>query len=71
MLHMLRRSNLSAAELAQPFRMTQASISEHIRALRVAGLISYRSRGAQHVYSLVQTRLRPVEEWIEAFKRKS
>jgi DNA-binding transcriptional ArsR family regulator len=55
MLDMLRKSPLTAAELAQPLHMTMASISEHIRALRLSGLIDSRSRGPHHVYSLVRT----------------
>ena len=70
MLDMLRKDALTAAELAQPFSMSQPSISEHIRTLRIAGLIEHRSRGPQHVYSLVRGRLRPIEEWMAPFQRR-
>ena len=71
MLEMLRKDSLTAAELAQPFRMTHGTVSEHIRALRVAGLIAFRTRKNSHVYTLVLSRLRPIEEWISAFRTTS
>lgn len=71
MLRMLHKGSLTAAELAQPFRLTQSTISEHIRALRTAGLIAFRLRKNQHVYSLVRLRLRPVEAWIAWFRHAS
>jgi DNA-binding transcriptional ArsR family regulator len=71
MLDMLRKGPMTAAELAQPFHMTMSSISEHIRALRLSGLIDARSRGPQHVYAIVRARLRPIEEWIGDYQRKA
>ncbi len=67
MLEMLRKDSLTASELAQPFRMTYSTISDHIRALRHAGLVAFRIRKNQHVYSLAKSRLRPVREWIDGF----
>jgi DNA-binding transcriptional ArsR family regulator len=69
MLEMLRKSSLTAAELGQPFHLTQGTISDHIRALRVAGLISFEARKNQNVYSLVRTRLTPLEEWLGTLRR--
>jgi DNA-binding transcriptional ArsR family regulator len=69
MLDMLRKGPCTVQELSQPFHMTSATISEHIRALRIAGLIEFRSRGAAHVYSLVKSRLRPIDEWMRPFQR--
>ena len=67
MLEALRKRDMPASELAQPFRMSQPTISEHLRTLRVAGLIGYRSRGNQHMYSLIRPRLRSLKEWIRLF----
>jgi DNA-binding transcriptional ArsR family regulator len=69
MLEMLRKDALTAAELAQPFHMTQGTISDHIRTLRVAGLVTFRARKNQHVYSLVPARLAPLEEWLRSLRR--
>ena len=69
MLEMLRKRDMPASELAQPFGMSQPTISEHLRALRVAGLVAFRTRKNQHVYSLVHSRLRSIREWIMAFDK--
>ncbi len=67
MLELLRRGEMTAAELGQSFHMSQPTISEHIRALRVAGLIASRTRKNHNVYALVRPRLRPIREWIVGF----
>ena len=64
MIDMLRNGSLTAAELAHPFNMAQPSASEHIRALRVAGIVVSRPRGVHNVYSLVSGSLRPVHAWL-------
>ena len=46
MLELLRQRPRTVAELAQPFHLRLSTITEHVRALRVAGLITYRQRGA-------------------------
>jgi DNA-binding transcriptional ArsR family regulator len=51
--------------------LTRPTISEHLRALRIAGLIEYRPRGAAHVYFLVRSKLRPIEDWMRPYQRKS
>jgi DNA-binding transcriptional ArsR family regulator len=71
MLELLRQRPRSVAELAGPFRLRFSTITAHVRALRVAGLITYRQRGATHEYSLVRDRLRPIEQWIGSFARSS
>ena len=68
MLEMLRKGEMTPAELATPFRLTQGSISEHLKALRTAGLVAFRPRKNQHVYSLVAQRMRPIDEWIAPFR---
>ena len=70
-LELLRKNDMTPGELIQPFHLTQGAMSEHLKALRTAGLIAYRPRKNQHLYSLVQQRLRPIEEWIGVFKRAS
>ena len=69
MLDQLRQGPRTAAELGQKSHLTQATISEHLRALREAGLVAFRARGQQHVYSLVKPRLKPIEEWLRPFLR--
>lgn len=70
MLERLRDRSMTAAELAEPFKMSHGTISEHIRALRVSGLIAFRQRKNQYVYSLVASRLRVVHQWSAGFEAK-
>lgn len=71
MLELLRQRPRTVVELAEPFQLSLGTISDHVRALRVAGLITYRQRGTKNEYTLMRDRLRPVERWISAFSRSS
>ena len=56
-------------ELVEPFAMTQAAISKHLKVLERAGLIS-RNRDAQRRPSqLVATPLAEASEWLEQYRR--
>jgi hypothetical protein len=68
MLERLREGPMTAAELSQPFQMSNGALSDHIRALRVSGLIAFRQRRNQYVYALVASRLRVVQRWSAGFK---
>lgn len=61
---------MTAAELAEPFHMSHGTLSEHIRALRVSGLITFKPRKNQYVYSLCLPRLRVVHAWAARFEQK-
>jgi DNA-binding transcriptional ArsR family regulator len=55
-------------ELAEPFDMTQPSISKHLKVLESAGLIS-RSRAAQtRPCRLEPGALREVANWVELYR---
>jgi DNA-binding transcriptional ArsR family regulator len=71
MLELLHQRPRSVTELAQPFHLRISTITQHVRALRVAGLITDRQRGAAHEYSLVRDRLRPIEQWMRGFAKSS
>ena len=71
MLDMLLKGPRTAAELAQSLRISRPTASEHIKALRVAGLIDFRPRGATHVYTLVRSRFKPIDDWLRPYQRSS
>lgn len=59
----------SVNELAEPFDMTQPSISKHLKVLERAGLIS-RSRAAQTRPCRLETApLMKVAQWVEAYQQ--
>jgi len=56
-------------ELVEPFALTQAAISKHLKVLERAGLIS-RNRDAQRRPSqLVAKPLEEASEWLEQYRR--
>ncbi|SFM57362.1 helix-turn-helix transcriptional regulator [Variovorax sp. OV329] len=56
-------------ELAEPFDMTQPSISKHLKVLERAGLIS-RSRAAQtRPCRLEPAPLKKVAQWVESYQQ--
>jgi len=69
LLDRLRAKELSVAELAAPFRMTQPAISQHLRVLRDADLVRPRRVGRQQVYRLNARPLRQVRDWAAHYER--
>jgi DNA-binding transcriptional ArsR family regulator len=64
----LARGEATVNELAQPFNMTQPSISKHLKVLERAGLIS-RGRAAQTRPCRLETQpLQQVAHWVEAYR---
>ena len=68
MLELLGAGERTAAELAQPFDMTQPAVSQHLRVLRDAGLVEVRKEGRYRVYSLDSRPLREVFDWAQYFE---
>ncbi|MDP9035681.1 MAG: metalloregulator ArsR/SmtB family transcription factor [Myxococcota bacterium] len=63
----LREGERPASELAEPFRMTFAAVSQHLRVLEEAKLVSVRRDGRQRLYRLRPRPLRSVITWIDEF----
>lgn len=68
MLDMLSRGELGAGELARPFRMSRPAISQHLRVLKQAGLVSSRRQGREQIYALCPEPLRDVYDWVEHYR---
>jgi DNA-binding transcriptional ArsR family regulator len=67
MLELLRQRQLPASQIGAKFRMSQPSISEHLRILRDAGLVRAQRIGRQRVYRLRPRPLRGVVDWVALF----
>ena len=63
----LREGEQSASDLAEPFDMTFAAISQHLRTLEEAELVSVRRDGRRRVYRLRPKPLRQVVRWADTF----
>src|SRR5258705_12321938 len=51
-LRLLAQGELSAGTIASHFSVTQPAVSQHLRVLRQAGLISERRAGARRLYTV-------------------
>jgi DNA-binding transcriptional ArsR family regulator len=63
----LRGGERTASELANPFDVSFAAISQHLRILEEAQLVSTRRAGRQRLYTLQADPLRDVAKWSDEF----
>lgn len=66
-LVLLRGGARPAGELAAPFDMSLAAVSQHLKVLREAELVTEERRGRQILYSIEPKPLREIYEWAEEF----
>jgi len=69
MLSELARGERTVSELAQPFAMSLAAASKHIRVLEHAGLIRREVRGRTHLCRLDAGPLAAPHEWLSFYER--
>jgi DNA-binding transcriptional ArsR family regulator len=63
----LRSGEHSASSLAEPFGMTFAAVSQHLRVLEEAKLVSARRDGRHRLYRFQPKPLSDVVTWIDGF----
>lgn len=63
MLVLLKQGERAAGALAEPFGMSLPAISQHLKVLRDADLVSERREGRQRIYRLQPKPLRAVVSW--------
>ena len=63
----LRNGERTASELAAPFQTTFAAISQHLRVLQEAELVSVRREGRQRFYRLDPRPMQDVVTWVDEF----
>jgi DNA-binding transcriptional ArsR family regulator len=63
----LKARERAASELADPFKMTFAAISQHLRVLEEAELVSVRREGRRRLYRLHPCPLKEVASWVDEF----
>jgi DNA-binding transcriptional ArsR family regulator len=69
MLHRLAAREHTVGELAEPYAMSLASVSKHIKALERAGLVTRRVRGRIHYCRLNPRPLEKADGWLRAYER--
>ncbi len=69
MLRDLMAGERTVGQLAEPFEISLAAASKHIKALEAAGLIRREVRGTTHLCRLDPGPLAGAHEWLGAYER--
>ena len=69
MLDLLTEANLPVGAIAAHFEMSRPAVSQHLRILLDAGLLTEQRHGRERRYQFLPTRLGPVREWIAQYER--
>ena len=68
-LSLLLSSERSVGEIERKLRLSQPSVSKHLRVLREAGFVESRIEAQQRLYRLRPEPLMELDEWLEPFRR--
>lgn len=60
---------MPASALAEPFGVSLPAVSQQLKVLKDAGLVTERREGRQRLYRLEPERLREVHEWVAHFEK--
>jgi DNA-binding transcriptional ArsR family regulator len=64
-VELLARGERSAGELVDEFEVSGPAISQHLKALREAGLVRVRADAQRRIYALDPAGLAEVDAWLE------
>jgi DNA-binding transcriptional ArsR family regulator len=65
----LAKGEATVMELAGPFEMTQSAISQHLRVLEDAALISRRIDGAKRPRRLAKAGIEAMDQWLAMLRK--
>ena len=68
-LGLLLSSERTVGEIERKLRLSQPSVSKHLRVLREAGFVESRTEAQQRVYRLRPEPLMELDEWLDPFRR--
>ena len=68
-LDRLTRGPARVTDVAEPFEMSLAGVSKHVRMLERAGLVRRARRGREHTLTLNARPLRRVVQWTSRYER--
>ena len=67
-LEMLRDGPMTAGSIAGRFELSRPAVSEHMRVLRLTGLVHEQPSGRERYYQLAPEGLTAVSEWLHPFE---
>jgi DNA-binding transcriptional ArsR family regulator len=68
-LDLLVAGDQPVKRIAGHFEISRPAISQHLRILLSAGLVSEQRQGREHYYRLVPERLGPVRDWMAHYEQ--
>ena len=68
-LRLLLDGPRTVTDIASHFAMRRPSVSEHLRVLREAGLVSERKAGRERYYQLEPQPFADLDEWLHPYER--
>lgn len=68
LVHMLSQGEKTMTELTEPFSMSMAAISKHIKVLEKATIVKRRIEGRTHYLMLVPEQLTGALDWISVYR---
>ncbi len=68
-LDLLQERERSVNELVESVEMSQPAVSQHLRILQEAGLVTYTKHGRHRIYQLNAEPLREVYDWLGHYER--
>jgi DNA-binding transcriptional ArsR family regulator len=63
----LRAGPASVREIADGLPVSRPAVSQHLKALREAGLVRDEPRGTARIYSIHRPGLRDLRDWVDSF----
>ncbi|QDV17695.1 Transcriptional repressor SdpR [Gimesia panareensis] len=69
MLDLLREADRSVNTIAGHFEMSRPAVSQHLRILLDAGLVSEQRHGRERRYQLIPSGLETVRDWLTHYER--
>ena len=66
-LEQLRTGPASVGELASRLPVSRPAVSQHLRTLHDAGLVTFTREGTRHVYAVDRAALAELRGWFDAF----
>ena len=68
-LELLTNTRRSVSDIAAHFEMSRPAVSQHLRILLDAGLLTEQRHGRERRYQFVPERLEPVRDWMKQYEQ--
>jgi len=69
LLDELRDGERPVGTLVETLRLSQPTVSKHLRVLREAGMVAVRAEAQQRCYRVVPEPLEDIDAWLSAYRK--